>query len=78
MKHRFQVIEYSSFFAVHDTVTGEEHPMGDGVDTLFTATGKAKSPGSKGFIREWQKALNSSESETLEAYFPEQYDKENA
>ncbi len=30
---RFQVIEYSSFFAVRDTHTGQEHPMGDGVDT---------------------------------------------
>ena len=38
---RFQVIEYSSFFAVRDTHSGREHPMGDGVDTVFDGDGRA-------------------------------------
>ena len=77
MKHRFKVIEYSSFYAVLDTVTGEEHPMGDGVDTLFKENGKAMSPGSEWFRLCWQRWLNESPEETLEAYFPETYQKES-
>ena len=48
MKKLFSVIEYSSFFAVRHNPSGEEHPMGDGVDTLFTPTGKPMNPGAKG------------------------------
>ena len=36
---RFNVIEYLSHFVVRDTQTGQERPMGDGVDTLFDAEG---------------------------------------
>jgi hypothetical protein len=67
----FTVIEYSSFFAVRHTPTGDEMPMGDGVDTLFDADGKALSPGSPGFVELWTKLLNESEGETYDAYFPE-------
>jgi hypothetical protein len=49
---RLKVIEYSSFFAVGDRHAGQEHPMGDGVDTLFDAEGKAMSPGTAGFVEE--------------------------
>lgn len=70
-KFRFKVVEYSSHYAVLDTVTGQEHPMGDGVDTLFSATGKAMHPGSEYFRKTWEKDLNSCEWETLEAYFPD-------
>jgi hypothetical protein len=66
----FQVIEYSSFFAVRHSVTGEEHAMGDGVDVIFDADEKAVSPGTPGFVETWASWLNESESETLEAYFP--------
>ena len=71
MKKLFSVVEYTSFFAVRHNPTGEEKPMGDGVDTLFTPTGKAMSPGAKGFVSTWEKSLNANEGETLEAYFPE-------
>jgi hypothetical protein len=71
-KHRFRVIEYSSGFAVQDTETGREVWMGDGVDTLFTRTGKAMRPGSEHFRRTWERILNDDEDETLQAYFPQQ------
>jgi hypothetical protein len=70
MKHRFKVIEYSSFFAVHDTESGKQHPMGDGVDTLSTKTGRTMRPGSEYFRRTWERALNENPAETAEAYFP--------
>jgi hypothetical protein len=71
-KHRYQVIEYASFFfAVRDTVTGNEHPMGDGVDTLFTQSSKAMCPGSEYFRKLWERDLNRNPSETAKAYFPE-------
>ena len=76
-KRRFRVVEYSSFFAVLDTQTGQEACMGDGVDTLFTQTGKTMRPGSEHFRRTWQRAMNENEPETLEAYFPEQFAKES-
>lgn len=73
----FSVIEYSSFFAVRHNPSGEEHPMGDGVDTLFDQeTGKALIPGTAGFIEKWEKSLNANEGETLEAYFPHLNDEE--
>ncbi len=74
----FSVIEYASFFAVRHNATGQEAHMGDGVDALFTAaTNKPMSPGAKGFVKAWEKSLNESESDTLEAYFPELYAAEN-
>lgn len=69
----FSVIEYHSFFAVRHNATGLERGMGDGVDTLMTPTGKAMSPGSKSFMKTWERWLNTDASETLEAYFPELY-----
>ncbi len=75
-KHRFEVIEYSSGYAVRDRVTGEEAWMGDGVDTLYTRSGQSMYPGSEYFRKTWQRVLNSSDVETLEAYFPEQFEKE--
>jgi hypothetical protein len=71
MTKLFSVIEYSSFFAVRHNPTGDEHPMGDGVDTLFDEHGKALTPGTPGFIESWEQALNADEQETLEAYFPQ-------
>ena len=65
----FSVIEYSSFFAVRHVPSGAEHPMGDGVDTLFEGD-HALVPGISGFIEHWEVALNSVPDETLAAYFP--------
>jgi len=78
MSGRFVVIEYSSFFAVHDTRTGEEHPMGDGVDAIFSEDCEPLSPGTTGFTDAWQESLNANEDETLEAYFPDQFLVENS
>jgi hypothetical protein len=74
---RFQVIEYMSFFAIRDTVTGQEHPIGDGVDVLTDADGTTISPGTANFCEAWASALNSDEGETLEAFFPEQAARES-
>lgn len=66
----FSVIEYSSFFAVRHNPTGEEAPMGDGVDTLFDDEGlKAYVPGTPGFVELWQDVLNADADETRSAYF---------
>lgn len=78
MRHRFQVVEYSSFYAVRDRETGQEHPMGDGVDTLSkTRTRKMMRCGSEYFRKAWQRALNENPIDTLCAYFPETYEKES-
>ena len=71
MGKMFSVIEYSSFFAVRHNPSGDEHPMGDGVDTLFNEEDEALSPGVEGFVEAWEKSLNACEGETLEAYFPQ-------
>lgn len=70
----FSVVEYSSFFAVRHNLSGDEHPMGDGVDTLFDEDGHALSPGTPGFVETWEEALNGDENSTLEAYFPHHLD----
>lgn len=76
MDRLFSVVEYSSFFAVRHNPSGDEHPMGDGVDTLFHEDGQALSPGTPGFTKAWENALNSDEQGTLEAYFPEHVEEE--
>lgn len=71
MSKTFTVIEYSSFFAVRHISSGDEHPMGDGVDTLFCEDGKALVPGLPGFVEAWEDVLNADAQTTLEAYFPD-------
>jgi hypothetical protein len=70
----FSVVEYSSHFAVRHNPSGDEHPMGDGVDTLFDADGVALVPGTPGFVEQWAASLNADAAETLAAYFPEHAD----
>lgn len=70
----FTVVEYSSFFAVRHNPSGDEYPMGDGVDTLFGENGHALCPGTPGFVETWQQLLNADEQSTLEAYFPQHFD----
>jgi hypothetical protein len=71
----FQVIEYSSFFAVRHLPSGAECPMGDGVDAIDyvdeDGEGRCLWPGTPDFVQEWTDALNANPEETLEAYFPE-------
>lgn len=69
----FSVVEYSSFIAVRHTPSGDEHLMGDGVDTLFDDDGHALCPGTPGFMETWEEVLNADEQSTLEAYFPEHF-----
>lgn len=71
MSKTIAVIEYSSFYAVRHNISGEEHPMGDGVDTLFDEDAKALNPGTPGFVETWEAILNADEQTTLEAYFPQ-------
>lgn len=72
MSKTFTVVEYGSFFAVRHNPSGDEHPMGDGVDTLFDEAGEALVPGTPGFTEAWEEVLNADARTTLEAYFPEQ------
>lgn len=67
----FTVVECSSFFAVRHNPSGEEHPIGDGVDTLFDPDGHALCPGTSGFVETWERVLNTDDDSTLEAYFPQ-------
>ncbi len=67
----FSVIEYSSFFAVRHNPSGDEHPMGDGVDTLFDVDGNALSPGDADFVETWERVLNENVWDTLGVYFPQ-------
>lgn len=71
MTKLFSVIEYSSFFAVRHNPSGDEHPMGDGVATLFDEEGHALIPGTPGFVETWEAVLNEDEQSTLEASFPQ-------
>lgn len=74
---RFTVVEHFNGYAVLDRKTRQKAWMSDGVDCLFTLkTGKALTPGSEYFRRVWTRDLNKNQSETLEAYFPEQYERE--
>ena len=69
----FSVIEYSSFYAVRHNPTGEEHPMGDGVDTIFLDTDdgmETVQAGDPRLIPLWEDSLNADEDEVLAAYFP--------
>ena len=69
----FSVVEHSSFFAVRHLPSGDEHPMGDGVDTLFDDEGHALCPGTPGFVETWEQVLNADVQCTLEANFPEHF-----
>ena len=71
MTKLFTVIEHFSFFAVRHNPSGNEHPMGDGVDALFDEDGQAMQPGSLGFIETWEATLNADQFTTMEAYFPQ-------
>lgn len=66
----FSVIEYSSFYAIRHNETGEEHPMGDGVDTVFDEDDHAIWAGDPRLIPMWEAMLNEDEDETLACYFP--------
>jgi hypothetical protein len=67
----FSVIEYRSFFAVRHNPTGEERPMGDGVDQIFDSEGNSIDPGSPEFISTWEKYINDYPADIMEAYFSE-------
>ncbi|MFB1500786.1 hypothetical protein [Thiocapsa sp. N5-Cardenillas] len=71
-KRRFEVIEQASGYSVRDRISGKEQWMSDGVDVLTTRTGRPMSPGSEYFRRAWERSLNESERDTMEAYgFPD-------
>lgn len=70
----FSVIEYSSHYAIRLNSTGEERPMGDGVDSVFDSNGDYISPGDPRMIPLWEEDLNEYPEETLNAYFPLQFE----
>jgi hypothetical protein len=73
LKGRFQVNEHFNGYALTDTVTGQTHWLSDGVDCVAaTEDGEYLSPGTPGFTEMWESDFNSNESETMDAYFPDQ------
>lgn len=70
-RNRFKVIEYSGGYELLDTKTGQSHWLSDGVDSLFTSTGKSMIPGTEYFRKTWERTFNWNIQETLEAYFNE-------
>jgi hypothetical protein len=73
----FEVIEYSSFFAVRYLKTGEEAHMSDGVDALTVEDNDETItllPGTIGFVETWTETLNESVDDTMSAYFPDNED----
>lgn len=62
----FRVIEHCNGFEVEHIASGRTHWLSDGVDVL-----PGIQPGHPQFRARWERELNESESETLEAYFPE-------
>ncbi len=74
---RFECVEHSSGFNVTDRITGESHGMSDGVDVDFGTEDSPLTVGMEGFREAWEASLNENQDETLEAYFPEQFEREN-
>ena len=72
MRKRFIIRECLSGYELQDTFTLNTGWLGDGVYTLFTATGKAMRPGSEYFRRTWERHINATANESLKAYFPQE------
>ena len=68
--------QYFSHFAVRHNPSGDEQPMGDGVDMLFDQEGHTLQPGSPGFTEAWEDVLNADGTSTLAAYFPQHVEDE--
>lgn len=66
--NQFEVMEYSSGYAVRHIPTGREHWLSDGVD-VFEDLG----PGEDGFTERWTEEMNSYPG-TLAVYFPDLVD----
>jgi hypothetical protein len=73
---RFECIETTSDFRVLDRYTGQEACMGDGVDQDYGSEDNPLTVGMEGFREAWERDLNDSP-DTLEAYFRDQYEREN-
>lgn len=67
----FKVVEHFNGYAVVHVPSGQEHWLGDGVDSIFDDNDESVSPGTKAFVQLWEDDLNASGAETLEAYFPD-------
>jgi len=78
---RFVVHEQMSGFRVEDTETGEDHWLSDGVDCVPDPGGGELDmlpPGGELFCLLWAEQFNEDVAQTLEAYWPDQYEKEYA
>ena len=71
---RFKVHEHFNGYSIEDTKTGQTHWLSDGVDCVaYDDCNEYVSPGTPGFEEMWADDFNGNESETLEAYFSEQF-----
>jgi hypothetical protein len=78
-KGRFKVHEHFNGFELEDTKSEQRHWLSDGVDCVGAGPDSEEylSPGTPGFTEIWSDDLNANQEETLQAYFPEVYAKEN-
>lgn len=60
----FEVVEYSSGFAVRHIKSGDEKWLSDGVDVF-----EDLQPGQEGFVERWTEVMNEDPEETYAAYF---------
>jgi len=80
---RFEVIEVCNGYQVVDTVTRQQHGLSDGVDVIeydnpYGPHNWTVPAGTAILLSEWQEDMNADQELTLEAYFPEQFEKEKA
>jgi len=86
--HRFIVREFSGGYDVLDYDTGDAHWLSDGVDVIsldppddyaneeVPLCGWTCYAGTFGLHMHWEHSLNGDYDQTLEAYWPDQYEKE--
>lgn len=68
-EYRFWWYEASDGYYAYDNLTGESRGMGDGVDMLFTPSGRPMSPGTAAFNRAMDRWFRSDQTTIGEAYF---------
>jgi hypothetical protein len=73
----FTVKEYFNHYACRHEPSGDEHPMGDGVDSVpKNDDGEFYCAGDPELLAAWERMLNADPDTVMEAYFPQHLAKE--
>jgi len=80
--HRFEVVEVCNGYQIEDRNHSERHHLSDGVDVCTIENPESGEywtvpAGTPMLLIEWQRQFNEDPDQTLEAYWPEQFAKEN-